>query len=657
MEGIPILRDLVILMAVSVPVTILFHRLGLPAIIGFLITGIIIGPYGTGLVTKVGAVDRLAQIGVVLLLFVVGLEFSMTRMFRLKKEGLLGGGLQVAATSAVALAISMLMGLPLPQSVMVGFITALSSTAIVLKLLADRGEVDTPHGNTSIGILLFQDLCVVPMIITLQAIAGAKEVSFLSIANPLIFAAAAIAGILTASYILVPRILHQVIKLRNREVFILTILLLCFGTAWLTSYVGLSLALGAFIAGLVISESEYSHQIVAEVLSFRDTFISLFFISVGMLVDLRYFIENLSALVALAGGIILLKILIVVGIGQILRYPLRLSIVVGMGLAQIGEFSFVLMKMGEDSGVLARDLYQTLLAASVLTMAVTPFLIQVSHRAAYKMARILGVRAVPLETGKAPSISDHVIVIGYGLNGRNLARVLKEIGIRYVILDMNWERVKHARRDGHKAIFGDCGHIEIIKKLGIDRARMMVVAITDPAATRRTVKLAREANPALYVLVRTRYTSEVEELYRLGANQVIPEEFETSVEIFSRVLKEYHVPGNIIQNQIDIVRHEGYAMFRTPSLAREKLVEISSILAASVTETFFVRSDSHLVGKTLAEIDLRKKSGVLVLAIVRKAATRTNPPADFIIEAGDILALIGSHTEMDKAMQVLREKT
>ncbi|MBM2838999.1 MAG: cPA2 [Deltaproteobacteria bacterium] len=654
MENIPLLKDLVILMAVSVPVTIIFHRLGLPAIIGFIITGIIIGPYGTGLVTNLSAVDTLAQIGVILLLFVVGLEFSMTKMFRLRKEALLGGGLQVAITSALALAGAYIVGYPGTQSLFISFVTALSSTAIVLKLLADRGELDTPQGSLSMSILLFQDICVVPMIIILQAIASAKEVSFLSIANPLLFAAAAVGVILAASYILVPRILYQVVKLRNREVFTLTVLLLCFGTAWITSYAGLSLALGAFIAGLVISESEYSHQIVAEVLSFRDTFLSLFFISIGMLLDLGYFTENLPHLFFLASSVIILKVLVVVGIGQMLKTPMRLSIIVGLSIAQIGEFSFVLMKLGEDYGLLAHDLYQTLLATSILTMSATPFLIQISHAAAYKAAHLLGVRAVPSAEEKIAATSDHVIIVGYGLNGQNLAKVLKEIGIKYIILDMNWTRIKLARKDGHKALFGDASHIEILKNLYIENARMMVIAISDPAITRRMVKIAREANDRLYILVRTHYISEVEELYKLGANQVIPEEFETSIEIFSRVLKEYRVPGNIIQNQIDIIRNEGYAMFRTPSLSREKLMEITSILSESVIETFFVNTGSHLIGKTLAEIDLRKKSGVMVLAIVRKATTRANPPADLAIEEGDILAIIGSHAEMDSAIRALK---
>lgn len=653
MENIPLLKDLVILMAVSVPVTILFHRIGLPAIIGFLITGIIIGPYGAGFVTKIAAVELLAQIGVVLLLFVVGIEFSMTKMFRLKREGILGGGLQVVITSIIGFAVAMIFGQLASQSVVIGFIIALSSTAIVLKILTDKGEIDTPHGNLAIGILLFQDLCVVPLLLITQAI-GKGDASVLSIAKPLASAGAAIAIILTASYFIVPRLLYHVVKLRNREVFILTVLLLCFGTAWLTSYFGLSLALGAFIAGLVISESEYSHQILAEVITFRDTFLSLFFISIGMLMDINYFLKNLPALAGVAGGIILLKTLLIIAIGQSLKYPLRLSIMVGMALAQVGEFSFVLLKLGVDYSLIPPDLYQTLLAASIITMAATPFLIGKAGDVAMRTAHLLKIRVHSYEPRKEAAMSDHVIIVGYGLNGRNLAKVLKEVGIKFIILDLSWDRIRLARKEGYKAMYGDTSHAEILHKAGIEKARMMVIAISDPVSTRHIVKMAKEENNNLYILVRTRYTSEVEELYKLGANQVIPEEFETSVEIFSRVLKEYHIPGNVIKNQIDVIRHEGYAMFRTPSLHREKLMEITSILSESVTDTFFVGKDSPIAGKTLAEIDLRRKSGVMVIAVVRKAATKTNPPPDFPVEEGDILAIIGSHAEMDKAMQVLK---
>lgn len=641
-------------MAASVPLTILFHRFGQPAIIGFLITGAVIGPYGAGIVTEMSAVELLAQIGVVLLLFVVGLEFSLAKIFRLRREGILGGGLQVAATCITVIAITRFFGLPNSQSVMIGFITALSSTAIVLKQLTDRGEIDTPQGNMTVGILLFQDICVVPMLLIIQTMSGNEEASLLSIARPLAMAAAAIGVIIVASSFLVPRLLHHVVKLRNREVFIMTILLLCFGTAWLTSRFGLSLALGAFIAGLVISDSDYSHQILADVIVFRDTFLSLFFISIGMLLDINYFMKNLPILISLAAGIIVLKITITMIIGQVLRYPLRLTIIVGMALAQVGEFSFVLLKLGEELAIISQELYQITLGASIITMAATPFLINKGHDVAIKTARLLKIRNRETEVKQKPALTDHVVIVGYGLNGRNLAKVLKEVGIKFIILDLNWERIKQARNEGCKAVFGDSSHEEILNKVGIEDARMLVIAISDPIITRHTLKVVREGNEKIYILVRTRYINEVEDLYKLGANQVIPEEFETSVEIFSRVLKEYHVPSNVIQNQIDIIRHEGYAMLRSQSVDRDKLIEVSSILSESVVDTFYVTEGSHLAGKTLQEIDLRKRSGALVLAVVTKASSRTNPPADYAIMAGDTLALLGSHAEIDNAMQVLR---
>ncbi|MDH4099703.1 MAG: cation:proton antiporter [Nitrospirota bacterium] len=650
----PLLKDLVILMAASVFVSMIFHRLGLPTIIGFLITGTIIGPYGAGLVTKVDDVDHLAEIGVVMLLFIIGLEFSITRMIRLKREGIVGGGLQVLLTALIGFGIAAAMGLPMNQSVLIGFVVALSSTAIVLKILGDRGEIDSSQGNLSIGILLFQDLCVVLMIIILQTMGQNGETTLLSVIIPLLVAVAAIAVIVTASFFAVPRLLHHVVKLRNREVFLLTVLFLCFGTAWLTSAFGLSLALGAFVAGLVISESEYSHQIVAELLSFRDIFLSLFFISIGMLLDLNYFMQHLPMLVAVAVGIILCKTVITVGVSQMLKYPLRLSIMAGLGLAQIGEFSFVLLRMGEDYKLLTPEVYQTLLAASILTMAVTPQLIRSSAAIAGKVAQILKIKAHAVEPHARTTMQDHVIIIGYGVNGQNLTSVLKKVGIEFVVLDLNWERIKLARDEGHKAFFGDSTRIELLHKMGVEKARMLVVAISDPLTTRLTLKLAREQNPKLYILVRTRYISEVEDLYKLGANQVIPEEFETSVEIFSRVLREYHIPNNIIQNQIDIIRHEGYAMLRGTSLSREKMMEITSILAASVTDTFYVADNSPLIGKTLADLDLKRKSGTMVIAVVKLTKARPNPPSDYRIEAADTLVLLGSHAEMDRAGQILK---
>ncbi|HHL40856.1 MAG TPA: hypothetical protein ENJ37_10140 [Deltaproteobacteria bacterium] len=657
LEGIPLLHDITVLMAVSVPISILFARAGLPTIIGFLVTGIIIGPSGLGLVTTHGEVEMLAEIGIVLLLFTIGIEFSLTKLLSIRRAALLGGGLQVTVTMAVAFAAATAFGLDTPAALVIGFAVALSSSAIVLKLLVDSGEASSSHGNQSVAILLFQDICVVLMVMVVQGMGEQGGTSAFALLRGLATALVMIAAIIAAASYLIPALFHHVARLRNREVFILTIVLVCLGSAWVAFEAGLSLAMGAFIAGLVISESEYSNQIVAEVLPFRDTFASLFFISVGMLLDARYFLDNVGSLVLLAAAVMAVKAFIVIAVGQMLRNPLRLSIIVGLSIAQVGEFSFILMKLGRDYGILSSGAYQTLLAVSIMTMAATPFVFQWAPAAALSAARLLGTVAAGASAEgrrRMASLSNHVVIIGYGLNGRNLARVLKEVGIAYLVMDMSPERVREAKKAGHRAYYGDASHPEMLRRMGIEKAQMLVVAIDDPLSTRRIVKSARDLNPNLSILVRTRYIKEVEELRRLGANQVIPEEFETSVEIFARVLRDYRVPANIIQNQIDLVRQEGYAMLRNPSMSSQAMAELTRVLEASVMDTFYVDEKSAAAGKSIGEIDLKRLTGATVMAVVRKGEARTNPPPDFVVGEGDIVVLLGSHAELNSAIGVLK---
>ena len=653
MENIPLLKDLIILMVAAVPITFFFHKLGLPTIVGFLITGVVIGPFGFGIITDHHSIEVLAEIGVVLLLFTIGLEFSISKLLKIRREALIGGGLQVGLTTLLVLVIERLLGQPLPVALLFGFIISLSSSAIVLKLLVDKGEVNSSYGNLSVGLLLFQDICIVLMVLIIQGFGGEGGASFFTIAKSLLMAITAIVVIVVAASYIVPKFLYQIVRLESRELFILTILLLCMGTAWLTSLFGLSLALGAFIAGIVISESEYSHQIVAEILPFRDTFQSLFFISIGMLLEFFYFMHHLPLLIGMALAILVVKALIITVAGKIIRYPLRLSIMVGISLAQIGEFSFVLIKMGNDYGMLTSAAYQALLASSILTMAMTPFLFAKSSAIAFQIGKIFRLKGEAPQIERRTTMANHVIIVGFGLNGQNLARVLKETGILYIVLDMHADKVRKARKEGHKVRFGDCSHPDVLKGLGVEKARMVVFTIPDPIATRRGVVATKGFNKQTSILVRTRYLNEVEELYKLGATQVIPEEFETSVEIFSRVLHDYKLPANIIQNQIDIIRHEGYAMFRDPSIAREKVAELTSMLVASVTDTFYVEEGASIIGMTFVKLDLRKMSGVTIIAVVRSGKARTNPPADFKISAGDVLILLGSHEEMHKAFDIL----
>ena len=653
MNEFPLLKDLIILLAFSLPISFLFHKLDLPAIVGFLITGMIIGPYGARLIPDSHVVSILAEIGVVILMFTIGLEFSLTRIMQ-NLHLVIGGGLQIFLTGGAVYLLSILIGYPPSLSLFFGFLFSLSSTAIVLKMYSDRGEIDSPHGKLSTAILLFQDLCVVPMILLIPIMANTELTSYLVIALTLTKAIIAVIVIFISARLLVPRILYHIVSLRSREFLVLFVILLCLGTAWLTHMFGLSLALGAFIAGLIISESEYSFQIVVDILPFRDYFSSIFFTSVGMLLHLNFFVNHWIYIIGITAGVIFLKGILVFITAKILRFPLRTAIITGLSLAQVGEFSFLLAEQGKGYGLIQEELYQTFLASAILSMLLAPLLIRISSELSFKIQSIFSLQPEPPERSEETPISNHVIIAGYGLNGQNLSRVLKETGIPFLVLDINGERVKQVKSLGLPILYGDITHREILSKAGAQRAKMIVFAISDPMATRRGVLITRQMNPDIYIMVRTRYASEVEELYHLGANQVIPEEYETSIEIFSRVLKEYHTPHNIIDQQVELIRMEGYGMLRGLSISGDKLRELSAILATSITDTCQVQENSPAANKSLKELDLRRKTGATVIAIIRGKKAITNPDPEFIILAGDMLVLLGRHAELDKAICTFR---
>jgi len=451
--------------------------------------------------------------------------------------------------------------------------------------------------------------------------------------------------------------LGQVASLRNRELFILFVIFVCLGTAWLTSEMGLSLALGAFIAGLVISESEFSHQIVADIVPLRDSFSGIFFISIGMLLSVDFLVQDLAHALFTLGLIVGIKGLVLFLILGWLYRSLRLGVVVGLSLAQIGEFSFILAGAGRNYGLLTPTSEQSFLASSILSMILTPFFIQWVHKLAFGLEAAVGVQSdeQPSRGGEQSegSVSGHVVIVGYGVNGQNLALVLKEVGIPYRILEIDPDLVRQAKDAEEPISFGDGTRPEVLQKIGIEQARVLVVAISDPVATARVVSLARGLRPDLYLIARTRYVAEIDRLYHLGANQVIPEEFETSVEIFARVLQEYHIPRNVISLQVDLIRKEHYGTLRGLHLQGRRLDELSQFLAGTTTDTFLILEGSPAAGKSLEELELRARSGVTVIAVVREGRSIHNPPSKFPLAAGDILVLLGSHKELDQATQIL----
>ncbi|MFQ5902232.1 MAG: cation:proton antiporter [Candidatus Binatia bacterium] len=655
MSDVGFLKELLIVLTATISIVFLFQKLRLPAVVGFLLAGVIMGPDALGLIRSVDQVETLAEIGVVLLLFTIGLEFSLEELLSARRYVIWAGVLQVLLTALVVLVVFLLLGYGITVGVFYGFLVSLSSTAIVLKIYTDRREIDAPQGRLATGILLFQDLCIVPMMLLVPILGQSGKLSFPLIGLALGKAILALLLIIWAARTVLPWLLHQVALLRNREIFILFVIFICLGTAWLTSESGLSLALGAFIAGLVISESEFSHQIVADILPLRDCFSGIFFISIGMLLNLDFLVHNIFTA--------LLNLVLIVGIkGAVvfliflwLYRSLRLGVVLGLSLAQIGEFSFILAKAGRGYGLLTVTGEQTFLAASILSMIATPFLIQWVHRLAFGLETIVGgpPDRKPSQEGVESSIMGHVIVVGYGLNGQNLTRVLKEVSIPYRILEMDPDLVSQARAAGEPISFGDGTRPEVLRKIEIEQARILVIAISDPVATARVVSQARRLRPDLYLIVRTRYVAEIDHLYRLGANQVIPEEFETSVEIFARVLQEYHIPRNVISLQVDMIRKEHYGTLRGLHFQGKRLDELSQFLAGTTTDTFLIQEGSPAIGKSLEGIELRSRTGVTVIAVVRGGRSIPNPGPDFLLAAGDVFVLLGSHKELDQAAQIL----
>ena len=367
--------EILLLFGLTVVVAVVATRLRLPTIVSFLLTGVLAGPHGLGIISAVEEVEHLAEIGVILLLFTVGLEFSLERLNQIRTLVLGAGGLQVGLTIAATTVLARGLGLAAEQAVFVGFLVALSSTAIVFKLLAERGETDSPHGRFSTGVLLFQDLCVIPMVMLVPVLGSAGGASSMEIVVSLVKSVVVIGLVLLAARKLIPFLLAHIVQVQSQDIFVLTVVLLAGGTAWLTGYFGLSLALGAFVAGLVISESPYSYQVLSDALPFRAAFNSLFFISIGMLLDTSFVMDQVFIVTALVVGLIALKLLVIGGVVTVFRYPFRVSLQVGMVLSQIGEFSFVLMGLGQRYNLLPGELYQLLLASAVLTMLLTPFLI------------------------------------------------------------------------------------------------------------------------------------------------------------------------------------------------------------------------------------------------------------------------------------------
>ena len=645
---IPLLKDIVLIFALSTLVILLFQRIKVPAIVGFLITGILAGPHGLKLVENLDQIEMLAEIGVVLLLFTIGIEFSLKSLMRSARTVILGGSLQVGLTILLTFLLGRMLGRPSGEAVFMGFMVAMSSTAVIMKILQSRAEVNTLHGNASVGISLFQDLVIIPMILFIPLLGGSAG----NVMGPIFRILLKGVGIVLLTYVsakfLVPRLLHHVALTGNRELFLITVLVIGLAVAWLTSAIGLSLALGAFLAGLTISESEYNNEAFGNIIPFRDIFTSFFFVSIGMLLDVHFFFRHPALILAIALGVLVVKTFIGGMVAFILGLPFRTTILVGLTISNVGEFSFLLSGVGRENGLISDEYYQIFLAVAIITMALSPFVLMSAPALNSLLMRlplpewmITGLRPVP----KPPvsGLSDHLLIIGMGVNGSNVAKAARLAGVKYAIIDSSADRVLKAQEEGEPAFFGDAGNDVVLHSAKAEKAEVAVVAVSEPAATYRITESLRKINPKAHIIVRTRYVDDVEDLYKLGANEVIPEEFETSVEIFSRVLVKYLIPRDDIEKMVAEVREGGYKMFRNLRPLTSHVSDLEFRIPDIEITGFRIHEQSSIVGKSVKEVGFRKRFGVTLLAVTRDEHTIANPGPSQKLLGNDVLFLMGDH--------------
>ena len=662
MHDLGVLRDLAIIAGLALPVVALAHRLHLPPLAGFLVVGVLIGPSGTALIPDPEAVAALSEIGVVLLLFEIGLELSLSDVLRWGRSVAIAGGAQMAGMLALAVAAGTALDIPLGRVLFYGALVAMSSTVAVTKLYADRGELDTPHGREAVSILLFQDLCIVPIMALLPLLAGAGgQPGAPSVGMQLLVSLGAMVALVVGGRLAVRWTLDRVVSERNRDLFTLCVGFFAIGTALVSAAAGFSLAIGAFLAGLIISESEYGQQALSDVIPFRVLFSGVFFTSIGMLLDLSLLVEQPLLVVGAAVLIVALKTVVATGAIMLRGRPLDISLRSGLGLAQVGEFSFVLAAAGLPLGLFAGDDYQTFLSVAALSLMATPFLIGAARGVADSVAtRLAGAARAPGRRTKhedesaAAGFRGHAVVIGYGLAGRYLARMLRAAGIRCAVIDQNLELVHQARADGVPAVYGDGTRHALLERVAGAHARIIVFAIPSSMEERRGVAAARELAPAARIVVRTRYVRAIDELQRLGADAVVVEEFEASLELFKRALEGYEIPAGRIAHELDAVRSEHYGLLRgtaAPDLALDALQHLGIHNALELVE---VEVGSPAIGENARTLDLRRRTGAIQVAVVRDGTPIYRRDDAFRYAPGDTAILVGDREALNAAAAFFR---
>ncbi|MGD9991751.1 MAG: cation:proton antiporter [Salinivirgaceae bacterium] len=650
-----ILKDIVVIFALATGVNLLFNKLKIPTIVGYLLTGILAGPHLLSLVSDEHQIELLAEIGVALLLFTIGMEFSLKHLLRIRRIVFFGGFLQVFLTAGVFYLVSMFYHLDWQAGIFIGFLTALSSSALVLKLLQERSELSSNYGRTVLGILIFQDILLVPLLLFTNILSDNTVDLNKELINLGLKAAFIIALVYVGNKWLLPKLLHLIALTKNQELFMMSIFLICFSIALLTSHLGMSIAFGAFLAGLMISESEYSHNAFANLVPFKDTFTSFFFVSIGMLLDFSFIMDNPWLVTFSVILVIGLKALIAGGTGFILGHTFRGTIVVGLALSQVGEFSFILAKIGYTLTILSDYYYQLFLAVAVITMALTPFLMRFSMPLANLLLKLplpdFMVKGLfPLKEISFPELKNHLVIIGKDSAAMKLSLMASHFDIPHVSIVFDPAKAKEKMDAGDKVVYGDSVNEPILLKAHIDKANIVVVSVGDLIPSMAIIEKIRRMNKNIRIVVRAKYISNVEQLYKLGADQVVPEKMEIAINMFNRVLLEQQFPNKEINRMLTHIRNMHLGAFNEKDkVSKPTLIDELPSVSISALK---VDGESEVAGKTIRELDLRKQTGVNVLAIKRNDQIMEHPLPTTLLLADDIVYVLGDPEQTNGAAEL-----
>ncbi|KAA3608478.1 MAG: hypothetical protein D8M58_19575 [Calditrichaeota bacterium] len=645
-----LLKDIILILFFAIVIILLLSKLRIPPVIGFLITGVIIGPTALRLVESISEIEILAEIGIILLMFTIGLEFSLDKIKRMFKDFSFFGGLQVLFSWAVFSYLFYLYGLVLQAALLAGFIISLSSTAIVLKLLQDKDDLNSPAGLKMTSILLFQDAILIPAMIFIPFINQLSEVPPLTLALKIIIAFGSVVVIYFISKLILPKLFSFILKIGVTDLLMIAVFVFLFGVALLGHQLGVSLAMSAFVVGMAISGSDFAHQINTEILPSRHIFNSIFFISIGMFVDFSFVQIHISEIFLFTLVIVTVKILIILLLFTIAKNPINIGFMTAFGLAHVGEFSFILLNIAKDFTLLGPEIHQILLSSAIVSMFSIPLALQVGKKiSGYEKFKT----NMPVPD-KNVNYSKHTIIAGFGVNGQNISRILKLLDIPYLIVEMNPATVKKYKSLGEPIYFANIDRRENMKLIGISQASLLVIAINDMDAAMRTVAMARKINPSLKIIVRVNYLPQVELLYNLGADLVLSQDMETSLIFINHILKFYNMPDHVARIQTNLLRKEHYRFFFKQESQESWKVAMLDYIEQD-NEMFFISPHSKHISKKIIDLEPSNYEDVEIIGIIRNTKILTDSLKDLVIENYDTLIFCGNHAKVFEALTWMEE--